>query len=120
MQRALARAADRHAFGADHRTRDVERSEPCPRPDSLRKFSRRRPIAFSSAAVRVKKTRQTKIMTPVLIQSEPKRFWIKGSLDPQRMPHLRGHLLGRRGQLALRKLLVGEIEYDENDSSGSQ
>jgi hypothetical protein len=36
------------------------------------------------------------------------------------MSHLRGHLLDRTGELALRKLLVGKIEYDENDGSGSQ
>jgi hypothetical protein len=36
------------------------------------------------------------------------------------MSHLRGHLLDRTGELALRQLLVGKIKYDENDGSGSQ
>lgn len=36
------------------------------------------------------------------------------------MPHLRGHLLDRIGELALGELLVGEIEDHENDGSGSQ
>jgi hypothetical protein len=47
--------------------------------------------------------------------------WSAGSLlDSHRMPHLRGHLLHGVGELALGKLLVGKIEYHQNDGSGSQ
>jgi hypothetical protein len=47
--------------------------------------------------------------------------WSAGPLlDSHRMPHLRGHLLHGVGELALGKLLVGEIEYHQNDGSGSQ
>lgn len=44
----------------------------------------------------------------------------EATLDSQRMPDLQRHLLNGVGVLALGKLLIGEIQYHEDDDSGSE